>query len=51
MDYTKFIKKMDLPAGYLAPERLAYGSLVAQALGRQYPDDDSKRRRGIRAYT
>ena len=40
MDYTKFIKKLDLPAGYLAPERLAYGSLVAQAIRRQHLSDD-----------
>jgi hypothetical protein len=40
MDYGKFIKKLELPAGYLAPQALAHGHLVAEAIGRQHLADD-----------
>jgi hypothetical protein len=31
MDYTRFIKKLELPDDSLSPTRLTYGNLIATA--------------------
>ncbi|WP_144379465.1 GNAT family N-acetyltransferase [Mesorhizobium amorphae] len=46
MNYSKFIKKLELPSGFVAPTRLTFGNLVAQAITRQHLSDDV---RGINA--
>jgi len=45
-DYTPFIKKLALPAGFKPPTRLAYQDLVASAISRSHLKDDV---RGINA--
>jgi hypothetical protein len=45
-DYSPFIRKLELPAGYAAPAELVYENLVAQALTRDHLADDV---RGINA--
>jgi hypothetical protein len=40
MDYTQFIKKLDLPAGFAAPTQLAHDDLVATAINRTHLHDD-----------
>ncbi len=40
MDYAKFIKKLELPAGFTAPTRLSYEDLTVTALGREHLADD-----------
>jgi hypothetical protein len=40
MDYTRFIKKLHLPAGTTAPTRLTYDDLVATAISRAHLRDD-----------
>jgi hypothetical protein len=46
MDYAKFIRKLELPAGFVAPTRLSYATLVAKAINRAHLGDDV---RGINA--
>ena len=46
MDYSRFVKKLELPPGFTAPERLAYEDLVATVLTRSDLRDDV---RGINA--
>jgi hypothetical protein len=46
VDYAKFIKKLELPAGFVAPTRLIRGDIVAHALTRTDLHDDV---RGINA--
>lgn len=46
MDYTKFIKKLELPVGFTATARLSYANLVAKAISREHLIDDV---RGINA--
>lgn len=46
MDYTKLIKKLELPSGFVAPARLSYAGLVAKAINRSHLADDV---RGINA--
>ena len=46
MDYAKYIRKIELPPGYVAPKRLAYANLVAEAISRAHLSDDV---RGINA--
>lgn len=46
MNYAHFVKKLELPAGFLAPERLSYRDLVATAITRDDLADDV---RGINA--
>jgi RimJ/RimL family protein N-acetyltransferase len=46
VDYTKFIKKLEVPSGFVAPTRLSYGNLVAVAISREHLGDDV---RGINA--
>jgi hypothetical protein len=45
-DYSAFVKKLELPAGYSAPARLEYEDIVAYALTREHLADDT---RGINA--
>jgi hypothetical protein len=45
-DYSAFIKKLELRAGFSAPTRLVHEDLVAQALTREHLQDDV---RGINA--
>lgn len=40
MDYTRFIKKLELPAASAPPTRLTYGNLVATAITRAHLRDD-----------
>jgi hypothetical protein len=40
MDYTRFIKKLELPAGAALPTRLTYDNLVATAISRAHLQDD-----------
>jgi hypothetical protein len=40
MDYTRFIKKLELPAGFAAPMQLAHDDLVAIAINRMHLHDD-----------
>jgi hypothetical protein len=40
MDYAKYIRKLELPAGYRAPANLSYDTLVASAIGRTHLSDD-----------
>jgi hypothetical protein len=46
MDYAQFVRKLRLPDGFSAPDRLVYEDLVARAITRQDLDDDV---RGINA--
>jgi hypothetical protein len=46
MDYTKFIKKLELPTEFIAPTRLSYKNLVAKAISREHLGNDV---RGINA--
>ena len=46
MDYAKFIKKLELPAGFTAPAELVYEDLAIRALARAHLEDDV---RGINA--
>lgn len=46
MDYARYIKKFDLPIGFIAPRRLTYFNLVAKAISREHLSDDV---RGINA--
>jgi hypothetical protein len=46
MDYATLIKKLDLPAGFAAPTRLAHDDIVATAIARSHLEDDV---RGINA--
>jgi hypothetical protein len=46
MDYSQFVKKLQLPAGYVTPEKLSYEDLVIHAITRHDLDDDV---RGINA--
>jgi hypothetical protein len=46
VDYSRFVKKLELPPGFTAPRRLAYEDLVATALTRSDLHDDV---RGINA--
>jgi len=46
MDYSGFVKSLDLPAGYVAPTDLAYLDIRARAIGR---DDLHEDVRGINA--
>jgi hypothetical protein len=46
MDYATLIKKLDLPAGFAAPTRLAHDGIVATAIARSNLEDDV---RGINA--
>jgi hypothetical protein len=46
LDYSQFIKKLQVPAGYAAPTELSYEDLVARAITRADLDDDV---RGINA--
>ena len=39
-DMSQFIKKLDLPAGFVAPERLSHGDIEAIALSREDLEDD-----------
>jgi len=40
MDYTRFIKKLELPAGLVPPTQLRYDVLVATAITREHLRDD-----------
>jgi hypothetical protein len=44
--YQQFVKKLDLPSGFVAPVRLTYQDLVAAAITRDHLQDDV---RGINA--
>jgi hypothetical protein len=46
VEYAKFTRKLELPAGFAAPARLTYENLVARALTRADLDNDV---RGINA--
>ena len=46
MDYARFVKKLELPPGFAAPERLAHEDIVARALSREDLEEDV---RGINA--
>ncbi|TDD79375.1 GNAT family N-acetyltransferase [Actinomadura darangshiensis] len=46
MDYSQFVKKFELPAGFAVPDRLTHGDIVAKALSRADLADDV---RGINA--
>ncbi|HEY0802379.1 MAG TPA: hypothetical protein VGD54_16185 [Steroidobacteraceae bacterium] len=46
MDYARFIRKFELPAGFAAPTLLSYANLVAKAISRAHLGDDV---RGINA--
>src|SRR5258708_16707510 len=46
MDYHEFIKKLDMPPGYVVPERLTYEDIVARAISRADVQEDV---RGINA--
>jgi hypothetical protein len=46
VDYSGFVKKLQLPEGFTAPERLTYEDIVATVLTREDLDDDV---RGINA--
>ena len=41
MDYAGLIKKLPLPAGFVAPTRLTYEDLVATAITREDLEDDA----------
>jgi hypothetical protein len=40
MDYGRFVKKLDLPAGFTPPTELRYGDIVATAITRSHLQDD-----------
>jgi hypothetical protein len=40
MDYTQFLKKLEVPAGFAAPTQLAHGDVVATAIDRTHLEDD-----------
>ena len=40
MDYSGFIKSLDLPAGYVAPAELSYRDIRARAISREDLHDD-----------
>jgi hypothetical protein len=40
MDYTQLIKRIALPAGFVAPVTLAFEDIVATALGREHLHED-----------
>jgi hypothetical protein len=40
VDLSKLVKKLVLPPGFVAPARLEYEGLVAEALTREHLDDD-----------
>jgi hypothetical protein len=46
MDYNRFIRKLELPAGFIAPRELTYEDVEARALTRAHLHDDV---RGINA--
>src|SRR5258708_39227875 len=46
MEYREFIKKLDVPSGYVVPERLTYEDVVARAISRADLKEDV---RGINA--
>jgi hypothetical protein len=46
VDYAKFVRPLELPAGYAPPVTLEYADITARALGRADLDDDV---RGINA--
>lgn len=40
MDYTRFVKRLELPAGASAPRELVHGDVVASAITRAHLQDD-----------